>query len=156
MTNSIFFFSTHLYVFWLLIMIICIGIELLTLSLTTIWFSLAALVLLFVSFSALSFRYQVLLFLILSALFLSLTRPALVHLVRTGKKEKTNAEAMAGAIVPVTKAITRLNKGEIRYNGVYWAATGKDGIAIEAGTTCIILAIQGNTVTVAPEKGDTL
>jgi membrane protein implicated in regulation of membrane protease activity len=134
--------------FWIAVMIVCIIIESFTLTLTTLWFACGAFVTIFISMTPLPFRWQVLIFAVLSCVLLVLTRPLLLKKMRERRESKTNVDAIIGQKVLVTKAITQFDKGEVKCSGTYWPAESKDGSKLPAGSVCRILSIQGNTVTV--------
>ena len=65
-------------IFWLVLLIVCIGIEVLTLGLTTIWFAGGALVAIFASLLYAPVFVQIILFFLVSLLMLFFTRPIAV------------------------------------------------------------------------------
>jgi membrane protein implicated in regulation of membrane protease activity len=133
--------------FWFGMMILCLLIESFTLALTTIWFAFGALLMIFVSLLPLPFRWQLLLFLLVSAASMFFMRPiARRHI--SFKKLALNSDALVGKHVLVQERITALEKGAVKVNGVVWSATSADNTEIEAGTECVITAIEGATVVV--------
>jgi membrane protein implicated in regulation of membrane protease activity len=133
---------------WVALVIIFAVIEILTLGLTTVWFAIAALIMVFLSFSGIPFAVQGLIFLAISAALLVFTRP-LVKKFRIGK-EKTNVESFAGKHVLVTKAIGEFEKGEAKLNGLIWAARSEDNTEITEGTKCEVLRVEGVQLVVRP------
>ncbi len=134
--------------FWVGVMIVCVVVESFTLTLTTLWFACGAFITIFVSMTPLPFRWQVLIFVVLSCVLLVLTRPLLLKKMQGRKENRTNVNAVIGLTVPVTKAITQFAKGEVKCNGTYWPAESKDGKELDEGTVCRIISVRGNTVTV--------
>jgi membrane protein implicated in regulation of membrane protease activity len=134
--------------FWVTVMLACIVIESLTFSLTTIWFACGALFTIFVSMTPLAFRWQLLFFTVVSFILLVITRPLVVKKIAAKKQLRTNSDALIGKEVPLIKAVTPFDKGEIRYNGTLWSAQSTDGTAIAKNTVCRITGIQGNTILV--------
>ncbi|MDE7259087.1 MAG: NfeD family protein, partial [Lachnospiraceae bacterium] len=65
-------------VFWLVILVVLVVIELLTMGLTTVWFAGGALVATIAALFHAPFALQIILFLIVSALLLFFTRPLAV------------------------------------------------------------------------------
>jgi membrane protein implicated in regulation of membrane protease activity len=65
----------HMRWIWLAIMVILVIIEVFTLGLTTIWFALAALLMVFLSFLPIPLIPQLIIFLAISAALLIFTRP---------------------------------------------------------------------------------
>ena len=130
---------------WVAITIICIVIESLTLSLTTIWFGISAFVMVFLAFTPLPFPAQLFIFVVLAFVLLIFTRP-IVKQKLSQKKIATNYERVIGQIALVTKKITALEKGSIKINGMEWTAAVKEDITLEEGSKCIIEEIAGVTV----------
>lgn len=148
MNTLAFFFAHNLPWLWLGIMVLCILIETMTMALTTIWFACGAFILVFVSMLPIPFRWQSLIFVVISCVLLILTRPLVLKKIQDKKKSKTNIDSLIGKTAPVTKDVGRYTKGEVKINGLYWAAIGENGEEIPAGTECEIVSIQGNTVTI--------
>lgn len=131
--------------FWLAVLVVSLVIEGMTMMLTSIWCAIAAFVLIFVSTTPLSFKWQLLLFALISLVLVIFTRPFAVKKLRI-KKEATNSDALIGKHVLVTKKITPLEKGMVKLNGVEWSASSNDGTTIERGTEVEIVKIEGVTV----------
>ena len=137
----------HLPWFWLAVMVICILIESFTLALTTIWFGIGAVIMVFISLTPLDFKWQLLLFTIISCLLLVFTRPFAVKKLKNGTT-KTNVDALVGMETVVTKTITKFDKGEIKLNNTIWTAQSDDGTEIPVGTECLVTGIDGATAKV--------
>lgn len=137
-------FPTILPWIWIAITIICIVIESLTLSLTTIWFGISAFLMVFLSFTPIPIVAQVFIFVVLALVLLIFTRPVLKKKLNN-KKIATNYERIIGQIGVVTKPITVLEKGAIKINGMEWTAAVKEDISLEEGSKCIIESIEGVT-----------
>lgn len=129
---------------WVAVTIICVVIESLTLSLTTIWFGISAFVMVFLAFTPLPFSAQLLIFVVLATVLLLFTRPVVKKKLNQ-KKIATNYERVIGQIAVVTKKITALDKGSIKINGMEWTAAVKGNITLEEGSKCIIEEIAGVT-----------
>ena len=129
---------------WVAITIICIVIETLTLSLTTIWFAISAFIMVFIAFTPIPFTVQAFIFTIVSLLLLIFTRPFLKKKLNQ-KKIATNYERVIGQVAVVTKKITVLDKGSIKINGMEWTAAVKEDVVLEEGSKCTIEEIEGVT-----------
>ncbi len=134
---------------WLGVAVLCLVIEGLTFSLTTIWFALGAVVMIFLSLTHMSLQWQLLIFLVLSLLLLIFTRPFAIKKLHV-KKTPTNSDALIGKKAVVTERITELEKGAVKLNGLVWTAASADGSSLEAGTECTVTEIQGATAMVKP------
>jgi membrane protein implicated in regulation of membrane protease activity len=117
-------------------------IEVITFGLTTVWFAIAALVMVFLSFLKIPLAVQVLIFLAISAVLLIFTRPLAIKKFKMGK-EKTNVDSLIGKHVLITKTISEFEKGEVKVNGLVWAARSENNTDITEGTKCEIVRIEG-------------
>jgi membrane protein implicated in regulation of membrane protease activity len=111
-------------------------------GLTTVWFALAALIMVFLSFLPIPVVYQILIFLVLSAVFLIFTRPLALKKFKIGRV-KTNVDSLVGKHALVIKEITEFDRGEIKLNGQIWSAKTEDGSTLEEGTKCEVIRIEG-------------
>ncbi|MDR2515780.1 MAG: NfeD family protein [Spirochaetaceae bacterium] len=134
---------------WAVLVIIFALVEVFTFGLTTVWFALAALVMVFLSFLNISFPAQILIFLVLSAGFLIITRPLAVKKFKTGR-EKTNVDSLIGKHALVIKKIGEFEKGEVKLAGQIWAARSEDGAEIGEEVKCEVVRIEGVTAIVRP------
>ena len=142
-------FSQVLPWIWFGIVILCLVIEGLTMGLTTIWFAVSALVVLFLSFTPLSLFFQFFIFLVLGLVLLFFTRSIALKKLHLWK-EKTNIDGIVGTECIVTKKITPLETGEIKERGRFWTARCEGELTIPEGSTCIIKRISGVTAYVEP------
>ena len=129
---------------WVAVTIICVVIESLTLSLTTIWFGISSFVMVFLAFTPLPFYAQLIIFVVLSLVLLIFTRP-IVKKKLNQKKIATNYERIIGQIAVVTKKISAIEKGSVKINGMEWTAAVKEDVVLEEGSKCIIEEIAGVT-----------
>ena len=149
MTN---FIISNLPWFWLIMLIVFVVIETFTMSLTTIWAAIASLPLIFIAKTGLPFKWQLLIFVLLTLALVIFTRPFAVKKLKIGK-DKTNVNDMEGQEVLVTKAILQFKKGEAKSkNGVIWTVTSADGTEIPENTICIVTKVQGNTLEIKPKQ----
>ncbi len=132
---------------WLGVAVLCVLIEAFTFSLTTIWFALGAVVLIFVSLTHIALQWQLLIFVVVSLLLLIFTRPFAVKKLKV-KKTPTNADSLIGRKCIVTKEITELEKGEVKINGNEWSAQSVGGVSIQPGEEVTVKEIQGATLIV--------
>ncbi len=148
MSGLVVFLLNHLMWFWLFVMIACIVIEAMTLSLTTVWASISAFIMIFFSKTQMSFKWQLILFLILTIAFMVSTRPFVMTKLKLGKNV-TNVNSLEGQEVIITKAVSKFEKGEGKTsNGVIWAVTASNDNNIEKDCICIIEKVTGNTLVV--------
>jgi membrane protein implicated in regulation of membrane protease activity len=124
-------------------------IEVFTLGLTTIWFALAALVMVFLSFLHIPLHWQILIFIVISSTLLIFTRPIAIKKFRAGK-EKTNVDSLIGKHALITKEISEFERGEIKINGIFWSANCEDNTVLKEGGKCVIIRIEGVRAIVRP------
>jgi membrane protein implicated in regulation of membrane protease activity len=134
---------------WVALVIVFALIEVFTLGLTTVWFAIAALIMVFLSFIKIPLSVQILIFLVVSALLLIFTRPLAIKKFKMGK-EKTNVDSLVGKHVMVTRKISEFEKGEVKLNGLIWAARPDSNMEIVEGTKCEVLRIEGVQLIVRP------
>jgi len=127
---------------WVFLSVLCAIIEVFTLGLTTIWFAIAALVMVFLSFLPIQLVYQVMIFLAISAVLLFFTRPIAVKKLKIGR-EKTNVDSLVGKSALVTKKITEFDRGEVKLNGQIWTAKTENGSVLDEGSKCEVVRIEG-------------
>lgn len=153
MSSALFFISNNLPWVWLVLMVVFIVVEAMTFALTTVWFAAGSCVMIFLSLLPLSFRWQVLIFLVISFALLFLTRPILTKKLNAYRQNKTNIDAVIGSEVLVTEKISKFEKGAVRLNGVLWSAESKDSeLEIDAGSVCKIVEVRGNTLVVEKKQ----
>ena len=130
--------------YWLLIFVVLIVIEIFTMGLTTIWFAGGALAAFAAGIIGLGTIVQIIVFVIVSLVLLFLTRPIAVKYFNKDR-EKTNADSLLGQQAVVTEEVDTLQaKGVVVVNGLEWSAKTKEpnGI-IEKDAIVIIDEIQG-------------
>ena len=132
---------------WFGVAVICAVIEGLTLGLTTIWFALSAVLMIFISLLQPPFYAQCVLFALVALLLLFFTRPLALKFLHT-KREKTNADSLIGKKALVLQNITEWEKGQVKINGIVWTAASVEGAVIPAGDECVIEKIEGVTLIV--------
>jgi len=127
---------------WVALVIIFALIEIFTLGLTTVWFAIAALLMVFLSFIPMPLTGQILIFLAISTALLIFTRPLAVKKFKIGR-EKTNVDSLIGKHALVLKTIGEFERGEAKINGQIWTARSEDNTEITEGSKCEILRIEG-------------
>ncbi|MCH5262910.1 MAG: NfeD family protein [Lachnospiraceae bacterium] len=140
-------------VFWLVVLVVLVIIELLTMGLTTVWFAGGALIATFAALFNAPFALQVILFLLVSALLLFFTRPLAVKYFNKDRV-RTNAESLVGRQAIVISEIDNLQGiGQVNVGGVEWSArTRMDGVKLPVGTVATVLAINGVKLVVEERK----
>ena len=140
-------------IFWMVILILCIVIEVLTLGLTTIWFAAGALGALFAALLYAPIFVQVILFLLVSLTLLFFTRPIAVKYFNRDRV-KPNVESMVGRQAIVTGEIDNVQAtGQVTVSGQEWSARSwDDKVRIPAGAVVVVVAISGVKLIVRTEQ----
>lgn len=130
--------------FWLILLIICIGIEIPTMGLTTIWFAGGALVAIFAAVVGAPIWLQAVIFIVVSLLLLFFTRPVAVKYFNKDRA-KTNVESMVGRQAIVISEIDNLQGiGQVTVSGQEWSARSADErVNIAVGAVVTVVAING-------------
>ena len=133
-----------LVVFWLVVVVLFLIIELSTVTLTSIWFAAGALVALFVAMADGNFVAQLVAFVIAAFGMFFATKPWADKVINA-KKISTNADRAIGQEVRVLERICNLDQtGMVMVHGQEWTArTENDEIEIEQGEKVRIVRISG-------------
>lgn len=134
--------SISMSTFWLIVAIIFGVGELMTTSLTLIWFSIGALVVMLISIFIESILWQVIVF---AAISITLLVVATKYLVDRDKNVKysTNLQGIISQKAMVVEDIEPYESGVVKLNGEEWTAVSKDESKIERGKVVEIIAIEG-------------
>lgn len=136
------------FVFWLVILVAGIIVEVSTLTLVSIWFAVGALAAGIAALLGAPVSVQAAVFLLVSVLLLAYTRPLLKKLMGNGYIP-TNGELDIGKAAVVIETIDgAAGTGRVRFDGVDWGARTEDGSVIKEGATVIIKAKGAAFVTV--------
>ncbi|MDF2820807.1 MAG: NfeD family protein [Clostridiales bacterium] len=128
---------------WVIVLVICLGIEIATLGLATIWFAIGAFIAFLVSLTPASPAIQIATFFATSLLLLYFTRPIAVKFLKLGRV-KTNYEEIIGKYGVVTEDIDNLKPaGQVQLNGQFWTARSAETQTLTKDTVVEVVAIQG-------------
>ncbi len=133
---------------WFALFVVLALLELVTINLISIWFSLGALIACLSSLISDNHIVQLSVFVAVSFLSLLVTRP-FVRKVRNKQVIPTNLDRSIGKTGLVTKKITPLEGGEVKVDGKHWTALAEE--IIEVGKKVEILAIEGVKLKVKPK-----
>lgn len=131
-------------VFWLALTIVCIIVEMATVSLVSIWFAGGALIACLLDIAGIHVVIQVIVFLVISLILLLVTRP-LANRWLNRSRIKTNYEGIIGKVVRVTERIDNIQgTGTALVNGQEWTARSEyDGVIVEKGQLAQVVNISG-------------
>lgn len=138
---------------WLIAFVIFLVAEIATVSLTSIWFAVGALLTFAFTFVCDVVWVQILVFLIVSLVMVLVTRP-LADKYLNQSREKTNVDAIAGKTAVVTEDIDNLQAvGEVRLAGQVWMARSvDDSIRLAKGTQVVVKEVRGVKLIVQEKK----
>jgi len=125
-------------ILWFVITVAFIGLELAVPALISIWFAAAALILTFISGWIDSTINEFYIFVILSGIFLILTRPIAKKLL---EKRKPIENRIFGQEVKIIRKIDE-NLYEVKLDGKYWRATCNE--PLEVGEIGKVDGLEGN------------
>ena len=107
-------------IYWLIVFVVLLGIEAVTMALTTIWFAGGALVAFLLALFGVSVQVQLAAFVIVSFILLFFTRPFALRYVNK-YTIKTNVDSLIGKHAKVTTEINNMEaKGSVVRNGQEW------------------------------------
>ena len=128
--------------FWFIVAIIFGVGELMTTSLTLIWFSIGALVLMLLSPFIESVFIQVMIFAIVSIVLLVIATKYLVDRDKN-VKYNTNLQGIISQKGIVVQDIEPYEVGVVKLNGEEWSAISKDKVKIKKGSIVEVVQIEG-------------
>lgn len=141
-----------MWVIWLAIFIIAIIIEALGTDLVSIWFAFGALITLVISLFNVPWWVQVIIFIVVSAVFLFALRP-LAHKIMRKNIITTNVEDLIGTKGIMTEKYDVLHHGKVNINGVIWTAIAKnEKDVLNVDDVVVVIGITGNKLVVNKYK----
>ncbi|MBE7720967.1 NfeD family protein [Lacrimispora indolis] len=131
-------------VYWLIAFVVLLGIEAMTMALTTIWFAGGALVAFVLALFGINIQVQLAVFVIVSFVLLFFTRPFALKYVNRNTV-KTNMDSLIGKSARVTATINNTEgKGAAVLNGQEWTARAlEDDRIYPVGTMVEVKEIRG-------------
>lgn len=129
---------------WLMILVACVVIEIISMGLTTIWFAGGALIAAIAAAFQAPLWVQIMLFLAVSLILLYLTRPVAVKYFNKDRV-KTNAESLVGQQAIVISEVDNLQGiGQVTVGRQEWSARNVDeSKVLPVGSVVVIRAISG-------------
>ena len=128
---------------WIGLIVVTAAVEAATVQLVTVWFAVGGVAGLIAYAAGLEIWLQILIFAIVSAAALAVTRP-LVKKFTNGRRMPTNADRFIGEKAVVTEKIENdLSKGAVKIGGLEWTARSVDSETAEVGEQVTVEAIEG-------------
>ena len=145
------FFTSNLWLLWMIISIVCLILELSSGDFFILCFAIGAAVSALLAGCGLSLTWQIVAFAVVSALSLLLVRPALIKKLHKPHRERlSNAEAMIGQTGRVSEDIEAHGYGRVAIDGDDWKARSADGSAISKDTRVRVVKMDSIIITVKP------
>ncbi len=140
-------------ILWLIVIVACIVVEIMTLGLTSIWFAGGALAAFIAALLSAPIWLQIILFVVIAAVMLLFTRPFAVKFINKDAA-KTNYESMVGRVGEVVEQIDNLRAtGCVRVAGQEWTARAAAEMeVIPVGSKVVVQKIEGVKLIVTPMK----
>ncbi|HAY73724.1 MAG TPA: NfeD family protein [Ruminococcaceae bacterium] len=128
---------------WIGLIVIFVIVEAATVQLVTVWFAVGGIAGLIAYAFGLEIWMQILIFAVVSAVALAVTRPFVKRFTK-GRKQPTNADRYIGQEATVTEPISNeLSKGAVRIGGLEWTARTVDNSEVDKGERVTVEAIEG-------------
>ena len=144
--------STALTVIWIVLLVLFLILEAATVQLVSAWFALGALCALLANLCGVGVVWQVVLFLVVSAICLIATRPLVKKMTAT-KIQKTNADRCIGAEAMVLEEINNLKyTGLVKAMGNTWTARSENGSVIPKDAVVIVRKMEGVKLIVSQQS----
>ena len=129
--------------YWTLAVVVFIIIEAATTQFVSIWFAGGAVAGLITSLLTENIMIQLLVFVIISAILLILTK-SFVRKLKSVAVLKTNADALIGQTAVVVTDISNIDgRGNVKLRDIIWSARSADGSKILSGAHVKIIEING-------------
>ncbi len=128
-------------VYWIILFLVLLLIELATVNLVSIWFAVGAIAAFITSFFTDSVLLQLFVFVVVSVVSLFVTLPIVKKVKSKDKFVPTNLDRVLGKEAEVTKEIKPNHYGEVQVFGTTWTATGDE--VFKVGEKAIVDAMDG-------------
>lgn len=137
-------------IYWIILFLILLFIELATVNLISIWFAIGALGAFVTAFFTDSILIQLLVFVVISVVSLFVTLPIVKKFKSKEKIVPTNLDRVIGQIAEVTREIKPNHYGEVEIFGTTWTASSRDPLAV--GERVKVLKLDGVKLIVQREE----
>ena len=137
-------------IYWIILFLVLLLIELATVNLVSIWFAIGSLAAFITSFFTDSILIQLLIFVVISVVSLFITLPIVKRFKSKEKIVPTNLDRVIGKEVDVVKEIKPNHYGEVEVFGTTWTATSKD--TFKVGEKAKVVKMDGVKLIVEREE----
>ena len=145
------YFTSNLWLIWVIISILCLILELTSGDLFLLCFAIGAAVSAILAGCGSSLAVQIICFVVVSVLSLLLVRLALLKKLHKPHRERlSNAEAMIGQTGCVSEPISAGGYGRVAIDGDDWKAVSADGQPIDKDVRVRVVKMDSIILTVEP------
>lgn len=145
--------SDPMSIVWFVIIVLTIIIEILTVDLTTIWFTVGAIISLILSAFDVPVIVQIIVFLVVS-IALIVTVGKWTRRFFNKKTTPTNIGEAIGQEIVILKDADEFNYGEGKYKGLFWTIAVEHGESVKAGDVAVVEKVDGNKLVVKKASKD--
>lgn len=149
-----FFHLTQLQQLWILLIVLCIGIEAVFPHLVLIWCVPGAVINLALSWFGVGVWWQLASFLVITLLLLWGVMPLVKTKTKKDTEFNTNVDAFVGKQYVLTRAITTTQKGTVRIHGSDWSAATVPPSELAVDSWVVVREVTGNTLIVEAVSGE--
>ena len=143
--------SLALIIFWVIMLVVTLIIELTTEQLVSIWFSGGSLIALILAICNVPWYIQLLVFSLVSLICVAIVQVILFKKRKKSKNLKTNVDSLIGEKILVIKDVSPEILGEGKYRDVVWSL--KSDTEISKDEYAEIVSIEGNKLIVKKIEG---
>ena len=138
-------------IFWVIVAAVALIVEIISLGLSSIWFTGGAIVAAIIAYSGGPLWLQIVAFIVVSTILLLVIRPFAKKHLAIGQ-EKTNTDSLIGRTEKVLTTIdNNAGTGMLKLGDVEWRAVSDDGSVIPEGTLVVIQRLEGTRLYVRRE-----
>lgn len=134
---------------WGIFLILTIVVEVYTVQIVSIWFTLGALVALVLAIFNVPYWAQLLVFAIVSIISLIVGRLFLKKFLKRSKSEPSNVDRYIGQVIVIKTPVKKLKPGSGVLGDITWTVAVHADVEFEVGDHCVIDAIEGNKIIVS-------
>lgn len=139
-------------VFWTIIFIVTVLVEISTTQLVSIWFAGASIVSFILALCSVPYWIQLVVFVFSAVLLLFLSNLLFKDKILKFKKSPTNADSLIGQEIKLTKSVNPCQVGEARVRDVIWTVAVDEEISLSKDEVVIIKEIRGNKLIVTKKN----
>ena len=132
-------------IIWFIVLAALVAIEVVTADLLTIWFMPAAVVCIVLAALKVSFPIQIIVFFVLSAIFVVLYKKVLKKYIVSKKNQKTNVDLIVEETGVVQEEINNLAAtGLVKVKAQMWTArSSDDSVVLHVGEHVRVVSVEG-------------